>query len=65
MRSDKDVFIITVFTFITVITWIFVDLVKATNTPADTDVPQSLLAPLPEKIDITVLDEIEGRTIYE
>ena len=65
MRSDKDVFIVTLFTFITVVTWIFVDFVKTSQAPAKTEVPKSLLNPLPDKIDLTILDEIEKRAVYE
>lgn len=65
MRSDKDVFIVVLFTFITVLTWIFVDFVKTSQTPAKTDVPKELLSPLPDKIDLSVLDEVETRTVFE
>ena len=61
MRSDKDILIISIFTFLTVITWIFVDFVKTIETPVQTNVSEELLAPLPETIDTGILDELESR----
>jgi len=65
MRSDRDILIVCIFTFITVVTWIFVDFVKTTQSSTVTSVTEELLAPLPGPIDQKLLRDLEARQAFE
>lgn len=64
MESDRDVFLISLFTFLTVSLWIFFELIKTTKT---TTVPQTvtkIIAPLTPSIDTDILEQLRARSTY-
>ena len=64
MENDRDVFLISLFTFLTVSLWIFFELIKTTKT---TTVPQTItkiIAPLTPSIDTDILEQLRARTTY-
>ncbi len=64
MENDRDLLLISLFTFFTVTAWIFFELVKTTKT---TTVPQTvsqILTPLSPKLDTDVFTMLENRTTY-
>lgn len=64
MDNDRDLFLISLFTFITVSLWIFFELIKTTKT---TTVPQTvtkIITPLTPSIDTDILEQLRTRTTY-
>ncbi len=64
MENERDLFLISLFTFLTVSFWIFFELVKTTKT---TTVPQTLpkiLAPLSPTLDTEVFSLLRERVTY-
>ena len=65
MRSDRDILLVSVFTFITVITWVYFELVKTVTTSTVSKVTEQMLVPLPKSIDRDTLTLLEERQIYK
>lgn len=64
MDSDRDLLLISLFTFFTVSAWIFFELVKTTKT---TTVPQTvsqILTPLSPSLDNDIFTQLEKRVTY-
>ncbi|MBI3385554.1 hypothetical protein HY031_00550 [Candidatus Gottesmanbacteria bacterium] len=64
MDSDRDLLLISLFTFFTVSAWIFFELVKTTKT---TTVPQTvtqILTPLSPTLDNDIFTELQKRVSY-
>lgn len=62
--TDRDVFLLSLFTFLTVLLWIFFELVKTAKTTTVSAVVRQIVTPFSPKIDTDILDTIEGRTSY-
>lgn len=64
MDNERDLFLISLFTFFTVSCWIFFELIKTTKT---TTVPQTvtkMLTPLSPTLDTDVFDVLRQRVTY-
>ncbi len=61
MKTDKDIFLISMFTFITVALWIVFELTKTTKTSTVTAHTQEIIKPLTPSIDTVTLDVLELR----
>lgn len=64
MENERDLFLISLFTFLTVSSWIFFELVKTTKT---TTVPQTIpkiLTPLSPTLDTEVFSLLQERVTY-
>lgn len=61
MKSDKDIFLVSIFTFITVALWIFFEFTKTTKTSTVTTHTQEIIKPLTPSIDTATLDMLEKR----
>lgn len=64
MENERDLFLISLFTFLTVSSWIFFELVKTTKT---TTIPQTIpkiLAPLSPTLDTEVFSLLQERVTY-
>jgi hypothetical protein len=55
-ESDRDLFLVTIFTFITVLLWIYFELVRTTKTSTTTTVVNQLITPLTPKLDTDTLN---------
>jgi hypothetical protein len=62
--SDRDLYLITIFTFITVLLWIFFELVKTTKTSTTSTVVNQLIAPLTPKLDTDTLNILTKKQRY-
>ncbi len=60
-ESDKDLLLVSVFSFLTVSLWIFFELVKTTKTPTIQSRTQQIIQPLNTEIDTGILDILETR----
>lgn len=64
MNNDRDIFLISIFTFFTVVSWIFFELVKTTRTTTVTTNVQQIITPLSATIDTEVFTVLETRRAY-
>ncbi len=63
-NSDRDLLLISVFTFFTISLWVFFEIVKTIKTTTVTTHTAEIVVPLSPKIDTTTLDTIEKRKVY-
>jgi hypothetical protein len=64
MKTDRDLLRISLLTFITVIVWVTLELLKTTTTTTVTARTQQLIAPLSSTIDTATLESIQQRKSY-
>ncbi|MCL4360264.1 hypothetical protein M1555_03370 [Patescibacteria group bacterium] len=64
MKADRDLLLVSVFTFFTVSLWIFFELVKTTKTSTVVPTVQNVIAPLPKSLDTAVLTSLAARKHY-
>lgn len=64
MNSDRDLFLISLFTFLTVSAWIFFELAKTTKTTTVPDSVANIVTPLSPKLDTEVFDLLNNRVTY-
>ncbi len=64
MKSDRDLLLISLFTFLTVLSWIFFELVKTTKTSTVTSTVNQAIMPLTPKLDTGTLDILEQKTKF-
>ncbi len=64
MNNDRDLVLIAMFTFITVFTWILIDLLQAVKTSTVEASLRQQLTPIEIKIDRTVFTKLEQRSEY-
>lgn len=62
--SDRDMLLVSVFTFLTVTLWIFFELVKTTKTAVITTTEQFVITPITSKFDTQTLSNIKDRPMY-
>lgn len=63
-ESDRDLLLITIFTFITVLLWIYFELVQTTKTSTNTPVVNQLIVPLTPKLDTDTLNILTTKKSY-
>jgi hypothetical protein len=63
-ESDRDLLLITIFTFITVLLWIYFELVQTTKTSTNTPVVNQLIVPLTPKLDTDTLNILTTKKNY-
>lgn len=61
MKSDRDLFFISLFTFIAVLSWIFFEFIKTTKTSTVSPMVSQIIAPLTPTLDIDTLDILEQK----
>jgi hypothetical protein len=65
MDDDRDLLLVAVFTTLTVLLWVFFELVKTNHTTTVTRPVQQAVTPLTSKIDTDILDVLEKRSTFE
>lgn len=63
-NSDRDLLLISLFTFLTVVLWIFFELAKTVKTTTVSSRTTQLIAPFAPKIDTDILKIIGQRRSY-
>lgn len=61
MKSDRDLLLISLFTFVTVLSWIFFELVKTTRTSTVAPIVNQIITPLTPALDTGTLDLLEKK----
>lgn len=64
MKSDRDLLLISIFTFITVLSWIFFELVKTTKTSTVTSTVNQVITPLTPTLDTDTLNILEQKATF-
>lgn len=64
MDSDRDIVLISIFTFLTVSLWVFFEFVKTVKTTTIAPSVQQVIAPFSPTIDVGLLIEIANRKTY-
>jgi len=64
MKSDRDLFLISLFTFVTVLSWIFFELVKTTKTSTVSAPVTQLVTPLTPTLDTDTLVILSNKKAY-
>lgn len=62
MDNDRDLLLVSVFTFLTVSLWVFFELIKTTKTTTVTHTVQQVITPFSSKLDTDILDILEKKT---
>jgi hypothetical protein len=65
MNEDKVLLLVAIFTTLTVLLWVFFELVKTTKTSTIARPLQQVVSPLTSKIDISILEELEKRSTLD
>lgn len=63
-ESDRDLYLITILTFITVLLWIYFELVRTTKTSTNTPVVNQLITPLTPTLDTDTLNILTTKRTY-
>jgi hypothetical protein len=64
MNNDRDLLLVSVFTFFTVMLWVTFELLKTTKTTTVSETTQQIVIPLDPKIDTNTLTEIVQKKVY-
>lgn len=64
MENDRDLLLISVFTFFTVCLWITFELLKTVKTTTVATTTQQIVVPMNPKIDIDTLTKIANKRVY-
>lgn len=62
MDGDRDLLLVSFFTFLTVFLWIFFELVKTTKTTTVTPTVARVISPFSSTLDTDILSVLEKRT---
>lgn len=61
MNNDHDLLLVSIFTFLTVLLWVFFELVKTSNTTTVTTNVQNIITPFNPTIDADTLTILSNR----
>lgn len=64
MDNDRDLLLISVFTFFTVTLWIFFELVKTAKTTTISQTTQQIIVPFTPIIDTDTLEVVRQKKVY-
>jgi len=62
--SDRDLLLVSIFTFLTIISWVFFELVKTIKTSTVKSSVQEVIQPLKPTLDTGILDILEQKKEY-
>lgn len=64
MEKDRDLLLVSIFTFLTISLWIFFELVKTTKTTTVSTKIQQIITPFNSTFDTDILKSLENRKTY-
>lgn len=62
--SDRDLLLVSIFTFLTVLAWVFFEVLKTVKTTTISRPVQQVIKPLKPTLDTGILDVLEERKMY-
>lgn len=63
-ESDRDLLLVSIFTFLTVLSWVFFELIKTVNTSTVKEPVQQVIKPLNPTLNTEILSELIERDNY-
>jgi hypothetical protein len=63
-ESDRDLLLVSIFTFLTVLSWVFFELIKTVNTSTVKEPVQQVIKPLNPTLNPEILSELIQRDNY-
>lgn len=63
-ESDRDLLLVSIFTFLTVLSWVFFELIKTVNTSTVKEPVQQVIKPLNPTLNTEILSELIQRDNY-
>jgi hypothetical protein len=63
-QSDRDLLLVSIFTFLTVCCWVFVELARTVKTSTVATGTQKVITPLNPTLDTGILDILEQKSDY-
>lgn len=64
MDNDRDILLVSVFTFLTIVLWVFFELVKTAKTSTTSTSVQQLIVPFQSTLDTDILKSLKDRKTY-
>ncbi len=64
MNSERDLLLISLFTFLTVSAWIFFELIKTTKTTTVPTTVEKIITPVSATLDSQVFESLRKRVTY-
>lgn len=64
MNSERDLLLISLFTFLTVSAWIFFELIKTTKTTTVPTTVEKIITPVSPTLDSQVFESLRKRVTY-
>lgn len=64
MENDRNILLVSILTFLTVVSWIFFELVKTTETTTVAPTVEKIVQPLNPTLDMEVISALELRKNY-
>lgn len=64
MENDRDLLLVSVFTFLTVLLWISFELIKTSKTTTVTIPVKQIVVPLSATIDTQIISQVKERKTY-
>ncbi len=65
MNNDRDLLLVSVFTFFTVALWIFFEILKTVKTSTVSATRTQIVVPLSPNIDIQTVQTLESKITYQ
>ena len=65
MDEDRDILLIAVFTTLTILLWVFFELVQTTKTSTVARPLQKAVLPMSSKIDTSIFDQLETKQTFD
>lgn len=65
MESDRDIVLVSIFTFLTVSLWVFFEFVKTIKTTTVSSSVQQIIVPFTPTIDKDILTVLSNRKMYQ
>lgn len=64
MDNDRDILLVSIFTFLTIVLWVFFELVKTAKTSTTSTSVQQLIVPFQSTLDTDILKSLKDRKTY-
>lgn len=64
MHSDRDILLVSVFTFLTILSWILFELIKTVKTTTVTANVEQIITPLSPKIETQIFTTLQNKQTY-
>lgn len=63
-HNDRDILLVSVFTFLTILSWILFELIKTVKTTTVTATVQQVITPMSPNIDTNIFTVLKERRVY-